>query len=262
MQMEELSAGHGVLKAARAGHGRDFVVFHSLFMDRYALDAVLPALAEKFRVTLFDLPGFHGSEPAMLPLMDAYLARLEDGFQEFEIAPDAILFGNGFGGVLALSFAIHHPERIGKLILCGAAAAFSDDSRRAFRAMAEEVARGGIAAVAESAAKQALSPDYLAQHPQALDACKQALIGIDPAAFRAACTILAEADLVPLLHKLEVPTLVICGARDTVAPPALSREIADKVTSAHYVELPGCGHCPPLEAPQQFLAAIRSFAGL
>jgi len=28
------------------------------------------------------------------------------------------------------------------------------------------------------------------------------------------------------------------------------------------VELPGCGHCPPLEQPEQFLTAIKSFVGL
>jgi len=26
--------------------------------------------------------------------------------------------------------------------------------------------------------------------------------------------------------------------------------------------LPGCGHCPPLEQPQAFLAAIKDFVGL
>lgn len=260
--MEQLTAGHGALTAVRTGRGRDLVLFHSLFADRTVFDLLVPQLAERFRVTLFNLPGFHGSEPAMLPLMDAYLARLEDGFQEFDIAPDAILLGHGFGGVLALSFAIHHPERIGRLILCGAAAGFPEDRRQAWSAMAQQVEQGGIAAVADAAAQQALAADYRAQHPQALAALRQALLAVDPAAFRAACAILAEADLMPLLHKLAIPVLVVCGAEDAVAPPALSREIADKVASARYVELPGCGHCPQLEAPQPFLDAIARFTGV
>jgi pimeloyl-ACP methyl ester carboxylesterase len=42
----------------------------------------------------------------MLPVMDAYVAAIEDGFQEFGIANDSILIGNGFGGTVALAFAL------------------------------------------------------------------------------------------------------------------------------------------------------------
>jgi len=53
----------------------------------------------------------------------------------------------------------------------------------------------------------------------------------------------------------------VCGEFDQATPPALNKLIADKVPGARYVELPGCGHCPPLEQPQQFLAAISNSSG-
>src|SRR4249919_2234939 len=93
MQFEQMTAGRGALTAVRTGQGRDLVILHSLLADRHAFDLVLEALAAKHRVTLLNLPGFHGSQPAMLALMDAYLATIEDGFDEFEIAKDAILLG-------------------------------------------------------------------------------------------------------------------------------------------------------------------------
>ncbi len=110
MQFEQLTAGHGALTAVRTGQGRDLVVLHSLLADRHAFDPVLPALAAKHRVTLINLPGFHGSQPTLLALMDAYVATIEDGFQEFGIANDAILIGNGFGGTVALAFAWRIPN--------------------------------------------------------------------------------------------------------------------------------------------------------
>jgi len=95
LPIEPLSAGHGTLTAVRVGEktsaGRDLVVLHSLLADRLAFDPVLPALAARHRVTLFNLPGFHGSAPAVLPLMDAYVAAVEDGFDEFKIGGDAVL---------------------------------------------------------------------------------------------------------------------------------------------------------------------------
>ncbi len=259
---EQLTAGHGALTAVRTGEGRDLVVLHSLLADRHAFDPVLPQLAAKHRVTLFNLPGFHGSLPAVLPLMDAYVAAIEDGFDEFAIGNDAVLIGNGFGGTVALAFALAHPERIAKLVLSDAAACFPAEGRAQFAAMAGKVQEGGLGAIAEIAAKRVFSPAYLAAHPEKIEERKNVLLGIDPKAFLAACKILQEADLTPLLARLKVPTLVVCGELDQATPPALNKAIADKVAGAKYVELPGCGHCPPLEQPEAFIKAIKDFAGL
>jgi len=194
--------------------------------------------------------------------MDAYVAAIEDGFQEFGIAHDAILIGNGFGGTVALAFALAHPERISKLVLSDAAACFPDEGRKQFEVMAAKVAEAGLGSIAEIAAKRVFSPAYLAAHPEKIEERKQVLLAIDPKAFQAACKILQEADLVPLLHHVKVPTLVLCGEFDQATPPVLNKQIADKVAGGRYVELPGCGHCPPLEQPEQFLAAIKEFVGL
>ena len=262
MQFEQLAAGHGSLTAVRTGSGPDLVLLHSLLADRHAFDPVLPALAEKHRVTLFNLPGFHGSQPTPLALMDAYVAAIEDGYQEFGVANDSILIGNGFGGTVALAFAMAHPERVAKLVLCDAAAGFPPEGRQAFAQMSQKVAAGGLGSIAELAAKRVFSPAYLAAHPQAIAERKAVLLKIDAKAFEAACKILQEADLTVLLHKMQVPTLVLCGEFDQATPPPLNKAIADKVAGARYVELPACGHCPPLEQPEQFLVAIKDFVGL
>jgi 3-oxoadipate enol-lactonase len=262
MQMQQLSAGRGVLTAVRAGQGRDLVVLHSLLADRTAFDPVLERLTAKHCVTLINLPGFHGSQPTPLALMDAYIAAVEDGFEEFGIGNDSVLIGNGFGGTVALAFALAHPDRISKLVLSDAAACFPPQGREAFAVMAQKVAEAGLGAVAEIAAKRVHSPAYLQAHPDAIETRKQVLLGINPKAFQAACKILQETDLVPLLHHMRVPTLVVCGELDQATPPALNKQIVEKVAGAKYVELPGCGHCPPLEQPQQFLAAIGDFVGL
>jgi pimeloyl-ACP methyl ester carboxylesterase len=208
------------------------------------------------------MPGFHGSQPTVLPLMDAYIAAIEDGFDEFAINNDSILIGNGFGGIVALAFALAHPERIAKLVLSDAAACFPDAGRQEFAAMAAKVKEDGLGAIAAVAAKRVFSPPYLTAHPEKIEERKQVLLGIDPKAFLAACAVLQKVDLTPLLSRLEVPTLVICGELDQATPPALNKAIAEKVAGARYVELPGCGHCPPLEQPEAFVAAIREFAGL
>ena len=176
------------------------MVLHSLLADRHAFDPVLPALAAKHRVTLINLPGFHGSQPTPLALMDAYVAAIEDGFDEFKIAKDAVLIGNGFGGTVALAFALPIPSASPSWCSSDAAACFPPEGRQAFAVMAQKVAESGLGAVAEIAAKRVHSPAYLHAHPEAIEERKDVLLGIDPKAFQAACKILQESDLTPLLH--------------------------------------------------------------
>ena len=258
LELEQLTAAHGLTTAARTGEGRDLVILHSLLTDARAFDPVLPVLARKFRVTLFNLPGFHGSQ-SVPALIDAYVARIEDGFEEFGIKPGAVLIGNGFGGTVALAFALAHPERLGELVISDAAPSFPEEGKQAFRVMADKVREGGLAAIVDIAANRVFHKAYLEKHPEAVDERRAVLLDIDPTAFCAACHALVEVDLVPSLARLRVPTLVVCGELDQATPPALNKLIAEKVPGARYIELAGCGHCPPLEQPEAFLGAVKGF---
>jgi 3-oxoadipate enol-lactonase len=256
--MEQLAVADGDLTAVRDGSGRDLVILHSLLTDRAAFDAVLPRLSARFRVTLPNLPGFHGSKPVdgTLAAYTGWVARVLDAL---EIGADPILMGNGFGGTLALAFALAHGDRVGKLVLCDAAPGFPEAGKQAFRIMAATAAEGGMGAIAEIAAKRVFHTVYLGKYPEAVAERRAVLEKIDPAGFRAACMALVEADLVADLATLAVPTLVICGELDQATPPELNRLIAAKVAGARYIELPRCGHCPPLEQPEAFLGAIGEF---
>ena len=254
---ERLAAANAT--AVRVGQGPDLVILHSLLTDRTAFDAVVPHLARRNRVTLFNLPGFHGSAPVE-GRMEAYVEAMRANFDAFGIAPEATLMGNGFGGTVALAFALAYGARLKRLVISDAAAAFPEPGKQAFRVMAEKVAEGGVGAVAEIAARRVFHADYLARHPDAIEERRRVLLGIEPTAFRAACRVLVETDLVPELSRLRLPVLVICGALDQATPPALNRVIAEAVPGARYVEIPDCGHCPPLENPEAFLSALRTHA--
>jgi 3-oxoadipate enol-lactonase len=258
MQIDELAVADGDLTAARMGGGRDLVVLHSLLTDRHAFDAVLPELAARFRVTLPNLPGFHGSKPIEFGV-ESYVAWLARAFDELRIGADPILMGNGFGGTVALAFALAHGGRIAKLVLCDAAPGFPAAGKQAFRIMAASAAEGGMGAIAEIAAKRVFHTVHLGKYPEAVEERRAVLLQIDPAGFRAACMTLIEADLVADLPRLAVPTLVVCGELDQATPPELNRLIAAKAPAAGYIELPRCGHCPPLEQPEAFLGAVGEF---
>jgi 3-oxoadipate enol-lactonase len=253
--MERLASQDGRISAFRAGAGRDLVVVHSLLTDYAAFDGVAPALAAGHRVTLLNLPGFNGSA-AIEGTAGAHVAWLRQAFDAFDIGNGAALLGNGFGGTLALAFALDHPERVGRLILCDVAAGFPEEGKQAFRVMAAKVAQGGMGAIAEIAARRVYHDAYIAKHPHVIAERRDVLLRVEPAAFQAACALLVNIDLLPRCAGLGLPTHVLYGEHDQATPPALNRAIAERVPGATIKMLAGCGHCPLLEAPGAFMAAV------
>ena len=255
---QQITLAGGKLTGARTGAGRDLLLIHSLLADRTAFDPVLPWLAERFRVTLVNLPGFYDSPP-IAPGIYGYADLIAEVFDSDRLTRDTIAIANGFGGTIAAAMAIRHGNRFGRLVLSDAAAGFPPDGRKAFETMAEKVSAEGIASVANISANRVFHKVYLEAHPEAIEERRRVLLGVAPEAFIAACKTLRATDLVPQLSSIRNPTLVICGELDAATPPILCRQMAGHIPGARYLELPGCGHCPPLEQPEAFIKAIADF---
>ncbi len=57
---------------------------------------------------------------------------------------------------------------------------------------------------------------------------------------------------------LTVPTLVIHGAEDLLSV-VIARELAAPLPTSRLAVLPGAGHMPPWEAPEEFFALVEQF---
>ena len=62
-----------------------------------------------------------------------------------------------------------------------------------------------------------------------------------------------------LLPDIKVPTLVIVGQEDSVAPPDSVREWQEKIPGSRLVVLPHAGHLSNLESPEAFSTAVVEF---
>ena len=87
-------------------------------------------------------------------------------------------------------------------------------------------------------------------------------LGASPGAALALLRMNVDSDVRHVLTSIRVPTLIVHRTGDQVVPIGGARYIAAHIPGSKYIELPGCGHCPPLEQPEQFVAAIKEFAGL
>jgi pimeloyl-ACP methyl ester carboxylesterase len=259
--MARIEVPGGVVEVEQRGRGRDLVLLHSLLIDRSAFARIVPLLEPHFRLHLVALPGFDGSSPAG-PRVEDYADRIGDLLRALRLGTQTAVLGNGFGGFVAIALAARHGSLFDRLLLVDTAAGFPAAAKEAFRIMADKVAAGGMGAVAEIAARRIFHDAYLAAHPKAVAERRAVLERFNPDAFVSACRALEQVELRPVLPKIANPTLVVVGALDAATPLPLARELADGIPGAGYIELPGCGHCPPLEQPDAFLDAVASFIRL
>src|SRR4051812_37179761 len=248
---------NGRVNAAQSGKGRALFLFHSLLSDRASFDAIVPKLAQSFRVIVPELPGFGQSEAVgggLAGVADRMAEAVSDAGGD-----DAIVLGNGYGGFVALQMAIRHPNIATKLILADCGAAFSEEGRQAFRNMAAASKARGLSAITDVAMRRLFAPEFQQAHPDLMADRRAAFLKTDPEVFRAACEALAELNLRPQLSRVTVPVLVLVGEHDEATPPPMSHELAAGLPNARLTVIPGCAHVPQLQAPEVFLQAIGSF---
>jgi len=61
--------------------------------------------------------------------------------------------------------------------------------------------------------------------------------------------------------RLDVPTLILCGSRDKLTPPALSERLCGLIPRSRLRIIEGAGHMLPLECPDRVNQEILEFAG-
>lgn len=238
------------------------VLLHGIGGDR-ALWPDLPLSLAGRRALAWDQPGYGASDslPATtFPVLAESLLSLLD----VRGVARAHLVGHSMGGMVALEFAAAHPSRVASLVLVATSAAFgSRDPAFARDFLAARLgpldAGRPMAEVAEEVAGGALGPD---PDPAVRAALVAAMARTPEATYRATVGCLVGFDRRDALPGLAMPTLLVAGAEDRVAPPRGMARMAEAIPGARgrpLVAIPGAGHFPHLERPRDFDAALAAF---
>jgi len=164
-----------------------------------------------------------------------------------------VLVGCSLGGVVAFEMMARVPERIAGLVLVGSFACYPNARAYVEKILAALDAAGDMPTFARArAALLSLPPE---RERETVEQMSRKARPSYEAATRATWT----GDYRALLPEIAVPTLVVVGERDGIAPRALSEEIASGIRGAQLIELPGAGHVANADAPDAFNALLASF---
>ena len=170
------------------------------------------------------------------------------------------LAGLSMGGYVAMEVYRQAPERIERLALLDTRA--SPDSpdeigrRRSLMKMAEV---GEFKGVTERLLPLFIHEERVNDRPlvEEIQAMSKR-VGRD-AFLRQQQALLTRIDSRPLLGRIEVPTLVLCGRQDRLTPLALHQAMAKDIPNAELVILEDCGHLAPMERPEETTEAMRAW---
>ncbi|HEY6278998.1 MAG TPA: alpha/beta hydrolase [Streptosporangiaceae bacterium] len=68
-------------------------------------------------------------------------------------------------------------------------------------------------------------------------------------------------DLRPLAARISSPTLIVAGELDMLCGPVQAHPLAAAIAGSQLVVIPGCGHIPSIEAPQEYRRVVLDFLG-
>lgn len=237
------------------GNGPDLVLMHGWGLSSDIWGEFADRLAERFRVTLIDLPGLGSSVPAG----DMSLAAAVDAL--LEAAPEcAHWVGWSLGGQLALAVAQQASERVKSLSLIAANPCFvaRDDWSCA---MAPEVFGAFVESLADNEAKTlqrfaALQTRGSVRARDELKQLKAVIAHAEPQALAPALMLL-ESDLRPALATLGCPAQLILGAEDQLVPQALAAEAQHLNNNLSVEVLEQSAHLPFISHADRVLASIQ-----
>jgi len=231
---------------------------------------IVPWLRERYHVVTFELPGFARATKANLPYSPTgYATFVKFVVDKYVGRRPFVLLGHSMGGVIALRYAANFPAGIEKLVLVDPPGIVhrASFSSQFLGHLLSSYTRDYVPPVVSTQSKASgmaqqllarveqlnLDPEIVHASPQ----LRSKLLGGNPLVI-AGYGIVLE-DFTSVLPNISVPTLIVWGENDTLAPLRTGRFLAATIPGAQLAVIAGAGHVPMIEKPSAFRGVLEPF---
>jgi len=265
--------GATTLHYATSGAGEPILLIPGLGLDHNYYRFGIPLLSRHLQVLAVDPRGIGRSTKSPPPY------TVEAWADDFAVMIDKLgrgpihVLGSSLGGSMALALAQRHPGKLKSLIVVGGFSELDRATELNFRlrlrlieklGMSDEVAdymglwtltRKFINSDAGFATMRANQANIRANSAQSYSAFVEALLKwgrCQPGQER-------DPKFTALLDSIKTPTLVVTSDNDHLIPKELSDLIAARIAGAKLVVMPGAGHIPFMEQPDEVVRIVLQF---
>ncbi len=271
--MPEIEIPSARLHYATSGTGEPMLLIPGLGMDHTYYRLGAPLLSRHLQVLAVDPRGIGRSTKSPPPYsVEGWADDFAALIDQLGFGPIHVL-GSSLGGAMALALAQRHPDKLKSLIVVGGFSELDRATELNFRlrlrliqklGMSDEVAdymglwtltRKFINSDAGYAVMRANQANIRANSAESYSAFIDALLKwgrCQPGQEQ-------EPKFTTLLASIKGPTLVVTSDNDHLIPRELSELIAARISGAKLVVMPGAGHIPFMEQPEQVTRIVLDF---
>ncbi|MGH6745236.1 sigma-B regulation protein RsbQ [Novosphingobium sp. PhB55] len=249
-----------------SGSGTRTMLFaHGFGCDQNMWRFVAPAFEDDYRVVLFDHIGFGGSD------LSAYDQRHRElsGYADDVIAlaraagvENGIFVGHSVSAMIGIIAAQRAPELFDTLVLVGPSPRYIDDGDYVGGFAEHQIAE--LLEFLDSnhlGWSQAMAPTIMGNpdRPELGQELTDSFCRTDPAIAKQFARTTFLSDNREDLANVKARTLILQCRDDVIAPLSVGEFVHDAIPGSELVILEATGHCPNLSAPEETIAAIKSF---
>jgi pimeloyl-ACP methyl ester carboxylesterase len=251
------------LNYRQKGEGHPVFLLHGYTGNLRNWALQVGAISSDYRMVSIDHRGHGESDRPTEPEGYTLAQMAEDacGVLEHLGIDECYLVGHSMGGAIAQHLALAHPEKVRALVLMDTWAEMPRGRGVEERARLLELAETeGMAAVFEEQLRSdPLRLQQLEAHPEFLALWRQQFLMTSPQAYiHCARSIGGTPSWRDKLHRIGVPTLVVCGENDEPFLDAC-QQLHEGIGGSELAIIPGAAHTPQIENAAAFNPVLTGF---
>jgi len=239
---------------------------HGFGCDQNMWRYVAPEFEDEYRVVLFDHVGAGGSDlsaydGAKYSSLSGYADDVVEIGRELGLK-DSVFVGHSVSSMIGVLAARQAPGMFSKLVLIGPSARYIDD----------EGYVGGFSADQIEELLQFLESNHMGwstqmapmimgnpDRPELGQELTNSFCRTDPEIAKAFARVTFTSDNRKDLPGVTIPTLVLQCSEDIIASQEVGEFVTRNIPGSRIIVLDATGHCPNLSAPEEVIAAMRTF---
>ena len=259
--------------------GAPVLLLHGWPQHWWTWRALMPLLADRYRVLALDLRGFGWSEPTRRGYRKAELADDVVGVLDALGIDRVNLVGHDWGGVIGFLVCLGHPDRVWRFVPMNTGHVWPTLSLKGVPKQLGALTYQGLLASPGVGRRLNASPRVVGKVVGAIStggdvaaeyAQRFAPRFAEPARARAASQVYRTFVLYEFPRwvrglyagrRLTTPTLWLHGLKDPFFKPGMFKDVAEHADDVRIESLPDCAHFPAEECPELVAEHLRRFFG-
>ena len=242
-----------------------FIMLHGIGRVAHSFDHIAPRFKNNYHVIAMDMRGHGDSDwsPEGAYLVEDYVKDLEGLVNQLNLR-GLVLLGNSTGGRVVQVYAGMHPDRVARLISEDVGPERTNEIASGFARQVKEDEKGWES---EDELFDSLKPragkvsDILLRNyvhfGTKLGDNGRIVWKRDPNLVKG----FVPTELWRFVGKITSPTLYVLGGASKIVPPETQKKLKETLPHCEIVVMPGLGHYPSQEAPDEYVQIVKDFLG-